>query len=80
MSALDDAITLAKVAAAEHRSESLGAVAIYAREELELLRSVCFECIDFRIDIMDRAIKPHIRAVLRTDPERAKRMGLGWAL
>lgn len=64
-----------------------------AREELELLRKAAFDLAHAHItDYPDdrdalgcSCMGPHedgciFRRILRTDPERARKMGLGWAL
>lgn len=62
-----------------------------AREELELLREAAFSFAEsiLREEKTDAPYKspsavaeewPDMQRILRTDPERAKRMGLGWAL
>lgn len=64
-----------------------------AREELELLREAAFDLAHAHItdypDDRDAlgcpCMGPHedgciFRRILRTDPERARKMGLGWAL
>lgn len=55
-----------------------------ARAELELLREEAFERAR---DILEKGqvgttqyVPERVTRILRTDPERAKRMGLGWAL
>ena len=55
-----------------------------AREELELLRDEAFERAR---DILEKGqvgttqyVPERVTRILRTDTERAKRMGLGWAL
>lgn len=55
-----------------------------ARAELELLRDEAFERAR---DILEKGqvgttqyVPERVTRILRTDPERAKRMGLGWAL
>lgn len=55
-----------------------------ARAELELLREEAFERAR---DILEKGqvgmtqyVPERVTSILRTDPERAKRMGLGWAL
>lgn len=55
-----------------------------AREELELLREEAFERAR---DIlkqgqtgMTQYVPERVTSILRTDPERAREMGLGWAL
>ena len=79
MSALDDVIEWAKETQHEDITE-----AERAREELELLREAAFNAIGLRVDSMPRQTPRYVlakeRDILRTDPERAKRMGLGWAL
>lgn len=90
MSALDKVIVWAKETQHEDLDEANS-----AREELELLREAAFEdsagwlskvehkCI--RCGWGDSAHNdgPHscrVARILRTDPERARKMGLGWAL
>lgn len=79
MSALDDVIEWAKETQHEDITE-----AERARAELELLREEAFERAR---DIlkqgqtgMTQYVPERVTSILRTDPERAKRMGLGWAL
>jgi len=87
MSALDDAVSVT-----ENMQVNMGAsVPMEAREELELLREAAFENTRLDIEMLqcahimkhghqgDVANERH-RRILRTDPERAKKMGLGWAL
>lgn len=54
-----------------------------AREELELLREAAFELArrELReVDSLTLESHPKSRNILRTDPDRAKAMRLGWAL
>jgi len=77
----------------EEQNEQLAAMHLEepvkrAREELELLREEAFELIDSEIHRLQVglavskqcAITDRQRRVLQYDPERAKRMGLEWAL
>lgn len=79
MSALDDVIEWAKETQHEDITE-----AERAREELELLRDEAFERAR---DILEKGqvgttqyVPERVTRILRTDPERAREMGLGWAL
>ena len=80
MSALDDLVTYNGHLTEEEHAE--------ARAELELLRSEVFKAINFfiierqnRLCVSkQQAITDNERIVLSRDPERARRMGLGWAL
>lgn len=86
MSALDDVIEWAKETQHEDLTE-----AERAREELELLREAAFSFAEsiLREEKTDAPYKspsavaeewPDMQRILRTDPERAREMGLGWAL
>jgi len=78
MSALDDVLDAAS--SCEHCYEQEEK----AREELELLRDAAFERAR---DILEKGqvgttqyVPERVTRILRTDPERAREMGLGWAL
>lgn len=53
-----------------------------ARAELELLRDELFHLICGRLHpgLTTADVRPEWIRILRTDPERARKMGLGWAL
>lgn len=79
MSALDDVLGRMK-----GLDDDDGESTDEARAELELLREEAFERAR---DIlkqgqtgMTQYVPERVTSILRTDPERAKRMGLGWAL
>lgn len=88
MSALDDVILYAVDACYEKHLDE-------ARAELELLRGLAFDyaamtvrggmskvycCTRFHVGATDHDHECRPMRILRTDPERAKAMGLGWAL
>ena len=79
MSALDDVINVFGP-----EGTAADAVRMAAREELELLRDEAFERAR---DILEKGqvgttqyVPERVTRILRTDPERAREMGLGWAL
>lgn len=89
MSALDDVLNITSARSGPCRGRNHKE----AREELELLREAAFDLAHAHItdypDDRDAlgcpCMGPHedgciFRRILRTDPERAKKMGLGWAL
>lgn len=89
MSALDEVVSRFPFDASDNVSrETHDRFLVEARAELELLRDRTFRDIKMTIDANQQrfnvdkwgAITEQDRDLLRTDPERARRMGLGWAL
>ncbi len=84
MSALDEVVSRFPFDASDNVSrETHDRFLVEARAELELLRNMAEE---FCVLLKDRSIQGPdswenwVDTYLRTDPDRARKMGLGWAL